>query len=74
MMRTFQIRLGIVRGLLLVGSVVLAGVADDFKDAANRDGCEAIPYSSERSSCVSAGRDFEDWCKNTSRKWSCDDR
>ena len=38
MRRTFQIRLGIVLGLLFVGSVVLAGVADDFKDAANRDG------------------------------------
>lgn len=72
-MRAFQIRLGIVLGWLFVGSVVLAGVADDFKDAANRDGCEAIPYSSERSSCVSAGRDVDDWCKNSSRKWSCDD-
>jgi chromosome segregation ATPase len=52
---------------------VLASVADDFKDASNRDGCEAIPYSSERDSCRSAGRDVDEWCKNSSKKWSCDD-
>jgi hypothetical protein len=50
-----------------------ASVADDFKDASSRKGCEAIPYSSERSSCMSASRDVEDWCKNSSRPWSCDD-
>jgi hypothetical protein len=72
-MRTFQIKAGIVMGLLFAGSAVLAGVVDDFKDAANRDGCEAIPYSSERSACNSAGREVDDWCKNSSRKWSCDD-
>ena len=72
-MRSFQIKAGIVMGLLFAGSAVLAGVADDFKDAANRDGCEAIPYSSERSACNSAGREVDDWCKSSSRKWSCDD-
>jgi hypothetical protein len=63
----------IVVGMLCVSGLALAGIADDFKDASNRDGCDAIPYSSERSSCSSAGRDVEDWCKNSSRKWSCDD-
>lgn len=56
-----------------VSAVGFASVADDFKDASNRKGCEAIPYSSERSSCASAGRDVDDWCKNSSRPWSCDD-
>lgn len=63
----------LVIGLLCVSGLALAGVADDFKDASNRDGCEAIPYSSERSTCSSLGRDVDDWCKNSSRKWSCDD-
>lgn len=72
-MRRFQIKAWMMVGLLLAGGAVLAGVADDFKDAANRDGCEAIPYSSERSSCNSAGREVDDWCKSSSRKWSCDD-
>jgi hypothetical protein len=60
-------------GVVCVSALAIAGVGDDFKDAADRDGCEAIPYSSERSSCVSAGRDVDDWCKNSSRRWSCDD-
>lgn len=60
-------------GALCVSGLALAGIADDFKDASNRDGCEAIPYSSERSTCNSLGRDVDDWCKNSSRKWSCDD-
>jgi hypothetical protein len=72
-MRAFRIKLGITVGLLCAGGVVLANVADDFKDAANRDGCEAIPYSSERSSCISGGRDVEEWCKNSSKPWSCED-
>ena len=72
-MWTFKIRVVIATGIVLAGSLVLAGVAEDFKDAANRDGCEAIPYSSERSACSSGGRDVDDWCKNSSRSWSCDD-
>jgi len=60
-------------GMLGISALAFASIADDFKDASNRDGCEAIPYSSERSSCSSAGRDVDDWCKNSSRKWSCDD-
>src|SRR3954471_396390 len=59
--------------VLFASALALASIGDDFKDAANRDGCEAIPYSSERSSCISAGRDVDDWCKSSSRKWSCDD-
>jgi hypothetical protein len=72
-MRAFKIKLGIATGILCAGSVVLAGIADDFKDASNRDGCEAIPYSSERGDCVSGGRGVDDWCKNPSKPWSCDD-
>lgn len=72
-MRTWQAKVGIVIAMMLLGGVGLAGVADDFKDAANRDGCEAIPYSSERSSCNTASREVDDWCKSSSRKWSCDD-
>jgi chromosome segregation ATPase len=63
----------IIFGMLGISVLAFASIADDFKDASNRDGCEAIPYSSERSSCSSAGRDVDDWCKNSSRKWSCDD-
>ena len=58
---------------ICVSGIALASIADDFKDAANKDGCDAVPYSSERSSCNSLGRDVDDWCKNSSRKWSCDD-
>lgn len=58
---------------LCLSALALASITDDFKDASNRDGCEAIPYSSERGSCISAGRDVDDWCKNSSRSWSCDD-
>ena len=58
---------------LCVSVAAFASVADDFKDASNRDGCESIPFSLERSSCASAGRDVEDWCKNSARKWNCDD-
>lgn len=69
-----RLKLGMIAALLLIGEVSLAGgIADDFKDASNRDGCEAIPYSSERGSCISGGRDVDDWCKNASRSWSCDD-
>ncbi len=62
----------VVLGICL-SAVAFASIADDFKDASNRKGCEAIPYSSERSSCSSASRDVEDWCKNSSRPWSCED-
>jgi len=72
-MRTFKIKFGIATGVLLASSLALASIADDFKDASNRDGCEAIPYSSERSACISGGRDVDDWCKNPSKPWSCDD-
>src|SRR5258705_12582149 len=72
-MRGYRIKLGTMMATLLIGSVSLAGVADDFKDASNRDGCEAIPYSSESSACFSGGRDVDDWCKNPSKPWSCDD-
>jgi hypothetical protein len=66
-------RVEIVVAVGCISTLVFAGVADDFKDASNRDGCEAIPYSSERASCTSSGRDVDDWCKSSSRKWSCDD-
>lgn len=72
-MRVFSVKLGIMSGILCICSLVLAGVVDDFKDASNRDGCEAIPYSSERGTCTSSGRDVDDWCKSSSKKWSCDD-
>jgi len=62
----------VVLGICL-SAVAFASIADDFKDASNRKGCEAIPYSSERGSCSSASRDVEDWCKNSSRPWSCED-
>lgn len=58
---------------LCISALALASITDDFKDAANKDGCDAIPYSSERSTCNSLGRDVDDWCKNSSRRWSCDD-
>ena len=66
-------RIMITLGVVCVSAIALAGIGADFKAASNRDGCEAIPYSSERSSCSSAGREVDDWCKSSSRKWSCDD-
>lgn len=53
-----RIKLVILGVCMSVGA--FASVADDFKDASSRKGCEAIPYSSERSSCMSASRDVED--------------
>jgi hypothetical protein len=73
MVRAYKIEFVVAIGVLCLGSALWAGVEDDFKDASNRDGCEAIPYSSERGTCISAGRDVDDWCKNPSKPWSCDD-
>lgn len=62
-----------VMGVLAASAIAVASIADDFKDAAGKKGCEAIPYSSERGTCTSASRDVDDWCKSSSRRWSCDD-
>jgi len=56
---------------LLSGGIVMASVADDFKDASGRSGCDSIPYSSDRGSCSSGGPEVETWCKT--KKWNCDD-
>lgn len=61
--------------LLLVLGVAVVAVAesvDDFKSAAEKEGCDAIPYSSLRSSCHSKSSDVERWCKGGEGKWSCD--
>jgi hypothetical protein len=43
-------KLVVALGVVCTSVLAFAGIGDDFKDASNRDGCEAIPYSSERSS------------------------
>lgn len=58
---------------LLVAGVALAASLSDFKDAADRKGCEAIPYSDLRSTCQSKSRDVDEWCKGGRGKWSCQD-
>ncbi|HEU0034476.1 MAG TPA: hypothetical protein VFQ53_27825 [Kofleriaceae bacterium] len=62
-------KIGIAASLMFFAGVVAAGIADDFKNASNSTGCDAIPYSSERETCKRA--DVDGWCK--SKKWSCDD-
>lgn len=48
----------------------VAQSVNDFKDAADRKGCDLIPYSSLRSTCDDRGPRIEDYCKQ--RKWRCD--
>jgi hypothetical protein len=57
--------------LLGLGGVALADLESDFKDAAGRDGCASIPYSSLRSDCGTQQSGVDDWCKNSSRPVSC---
>lgn len=56
----------VVIGVLWSG-VLLADKLDDFKEAASRTGCDAIPYSSDRSDCRSAQDDKDSRC----RAFSC---
>lgn len=56
-------------GLALSGAVA-AATLEDFKEAVSKQGCESIPYESIRYDCDD--RDVNEWCKNSSRKISCD--
>jgi hypothetical protein len=62
-------------GLLGWGSVAEADSAtlDDFQNADGKKGCESIPYGSIRDTCSRKSESVKDWCKNSSRKISCDD-
>ena len=64
----------------LVGVLALGGVAatasatlNDFKNADGKKGCESIPYEGIRDTCGRKSEAVRDWCKNSSRKISCDD-
>lgn len=70
-MRKLTLRLSV--GAMLFGGAVLAASLNDFKEAVRNEGCDAIPYESIRSTCKSKSSDVNDWCKNSSKKWSCDD-
>lgn len=52
--------------VLFASSVADADKLDDFKDAASRSGCEAVPYSSERSDCKSRQSDKDALCRDFS--------
>ena len=69
-----------VSGWTLVGVLVLGGVAaaasatlSDFKSADGKKGCESIPYEGIRDVCGRKSELVKDWCKNSSRKISCDE-
>ena len=64
---------GLTIGTMLLGGAVLAASLNDFKEAVGKEGCDAIPYETIRSTCKSRSSDVNDWCKNASKKWSCDD-
>lgn len=57
---------GLVMAGVLWPSMILADKLDDFKEAASRTGCEAIPYSSDRSDCKSAQEKKDDRCRDFS--------
>lgn len=59
--------------MLLLPSIITARSLSDFKNAAGKEGCDAIPYSSLRSDCQSKGRDVDTWCKGGRGKWNCDE-
>lgn len=50
--------------LCLAGGVAVADKLDDFKEAAGKTGCDAIPYSSERSECKSQQEKKNASCKD----------
>jgi chromosome segregation ATPase len=63
----------------LVGALALGGAAaaasatlNDFKNADGKKGCESIPYEGIRGTCSSKSDSVNDWCKNSSRKISCE--
>jgi hypothetical protein len=60
-------------GMFAFGGVVVAATLSDFKDAADRDGCESIPYEGIRRACSDNSKDVDDWCKRSDRKISCND-
>jgi hypothetical protein len=60
-------------GALLLCGTALAATLDDFKEAVGKEGCDSIPYSDLRNTCKSKSSDVNDWCKNSSKRWSCDD-
>jgi hypothetical protein len=53
--------------LCLAGNAVADKLAD-FKDAVNKEGCEAIPYQSERSTCKDRSSDKDKICQG----FTCD--
>ncbi len=55
---------------LFVADIATAQSLSDFKDAAGKEGCDSIPYSSLRSSCQSKQRDVDRWCKGSKGVWS----
>lgn len=64
-----RISLAALALVLATASTASADKLSDFKTAADKKGCEAIPYSSERSDCKTYSRAKDDAC-NT--KFSCD--
>lgn len=52
--------------------VVHADKLNDFKEAASKDGCEAVPYSDMQSSCRSSMKDVVHWCDGYKGPVRCD--
>lgn len=45
---------------------------DDFKEAASKDGCDAIPYGDMQRSCRSHWKDVDHWCGGYKGPVKCD--
>lgn len=66
------IRHAIALLVVVVASVANAEKLDDFKDAASKEGCEAIPYGDMQSDCRSYMKDVGHWCGGYKGPVKCD--
>lgn len=59
--------------VLTATAIASAEKLDNFKDAASKDGCEAIPYGDMQSNCRSFMKDVSHWCGGYKGPVKCDD-
>jgi hypothetical protein len=62
------VALAVFAFMLCLSGNAAADKLADFKEAAGKDGCEAVPYSSERQACKDRSNDKNRICKD----FSCD--
>lgn len=58
--------------VLTATTIASAEKLDDFKEAASKDGCEAIPYGDMQSNCRSYMKDVGHWCGGYKGPVKCD--